>query len=297
MSTLRCASRSRRSTSLAGALLDPRLRRGQQPGPELHRLAPADAGELPGLEHPDQQALHARGQILDLVNEERAVAGFLQHPGDLGAVALLAPEQACLRVRLAQAARHQGHERCAGARALLVQVAREGFAPGAGLADQQHRRGIARDLLQLGAQLLHDAALADRDGERCAEELAGLAVAAAGIERALHGAQQLGQRQRLLHEIEGAQARRLDRGLDRAVTGHHDHRAAVGGAGRPLAQQRDAVDVGHPDVEQHQVGYLPGARGARLRGVGGHVDLVALLGEDLLEQTADVRFVIDHENV
>ena len=130
-----------------------------------------------------------------------------------------------------------------------------------------------------------------------AEELAGLAVPAAGIERALDRAQQLGERQRLLDEVEGAEARRLDRGLDRAVAGHHDHRTAIGGAGRPLAQQRDAVDVGHPDVEQHEVGHLAGARGARLRGVGGDVDVVAFLGEDLLEQAADVRLVVDDENV
>ena len=134
-------------------------------------------------------------------------------------------------------------------------------------------------------------------GQRRAEQLARLAVAPAGIERALHGAQQLRERQRLLDEIEGAEARRLDRGLDRAVPGHHHHRAAVGGRGRPFAQQRDAVDIGHPDVEQHQVRDLARARGARLRRVGGDVHLVALLGEDFLQQAADVGLVIDHQNV
>jgi hypothetical protein len=39
------------------------------------------------------------------------------------------------------------------------------------------------------------------------------------------------------------------------------------------------------------------ARGARLRGVGGDVNLVAFLGENLLQQAADVRLVIDHENM
>ncbi len=36
----------------------------------------------------------------------------------------------------------------------------------------------------------------------------------------------------------------------------------------PFAQQRDAVRVRHPDVEQHEVGKARGARGARLGRVG-----------------------------
>ena len=51
-------------------------------------------------------------------------------------------------------------------------------------------------------------------------------------------------------------------------------------AGRPLLEQRDAVGVGHPDVEQHQVG--PGAlpRGAGLRCVLGEFDVVAFVIEN-----------------
>jgi hypothetical protein len=48
------------------------------------------------------------------------------------------------------------------------------------------------------------------------------------VERALDGPQQLGQRERLLDEIKGAEPGRFDCGLDRAVSGHHDHRTAVG---------------------------------------------------------------------
>ena len=41
----------------------------------------------------------------------------------------------------------------------------------------------------------------------------------------LDGEDQLGQRQGLFEKIVGAEAGRLDRGFDRAVTRHHDHRA------------------------------------------------------------------------
>jgi hypothetical protein len=34
---------------------------------------------------------------------------------------------------------------------------------------------------------------------------------------------------------------------------HHDHRHRQLAGRRPLLEQRDAVDVGHPDVEQDQV--------------------------------------------
>ena len=75
-------------------------------------------------------------------------------------------------------------------------------------------------------------ALADRHHERRHDELAGLALALAGIERALDGAQQLRERERLLDEVERAETRGFHRRLDRAVTGHHDDRTAVGAGGR-----------------------------------------------------------------
>src|SRR6202034_4940539 len=129
----------------------------------------------------------------------------------------LLSEQAALGVRLAQRARGQCDERRGAAWPALVDVTRDRLAARAGLADQQHRRGVRGELLQLGAQLLHPPALADRHRERGAENLAGLAVAAPRIERALHGAQQFRERQRLLDEVEGAEPRRLDGSLDRAV--------------------------------------------------------------------------------
>ncbi len=122
----------------------------------------------------------------------------------------------------------------------------------------------------------------------------GQALAPPGIERPLDRAQKLRERQRLLDEIECAQARRLDRRLDRAVPGHHDHRAVVAVGDRPLAQQRDAVGVRHPDVEQHEIGQLRRAGAARLRRVGGDFHLVAFLGKDLLEKPADVRLIVHH---
>src|SRR5437667_36255 len=169
-----------------GALLDAGLRRGEEPRAQAEGLAAPETRELPGLEHPDEQPLCGRRQVLELVYEERPAARFLEHPRHLLAARLLAPEEAALGVGLAQARGDQGHERGAGARALLVDVARKGLAPGSGLPHQQHGGSVGRHLLQLCPQLLHEAALADRHRVRRAEEPPRLAVAPAGIEGALH---------------------------------------------------------------------------------------------------------------
>ena len=150
-------------------------------------------------------------------------------------------------------------------------------------------------MLNLLAQVLRDFALADRNGEARSLRALGQALAAPGVECALDRPQQLRQRERLLDEIESAEPRRFDRGFDRPMSGHHDHRAVVAVGRRPFPQQGDAVRIGHPYVEQNQVGHLRRAGGARLGGVGRDVDLVALLGEDFLEQAADIRLVIHHQ--
>jgi hypothetical protein len=80
------------------------------------------------------------------------------------------------------------------------------------------------------------------------------------------------------------------------VTAHHDHRHRQLAGGAPLLEQADAIDVGHPDVEQHEVGPHLLARGARLRRVLGHLDRMTFVGQDLRQQRADADFVIDDED-
>jgi hypothetical protein len=101
------------------------------------------------------------------------------------------------------------------------------------------------------------------------------ALAGGGVGRALaglgqgllHGAQQLLQRDGLFQEGAGAVLGGFDGGVDGAVAAHHDHRHLQLAAGGPFLEQRHAVDVGHPDVQQHQVGAQQFAHLARLGGV------------------------------
>src|SRR6185369_13959123 len=125
------------------------------------------------------------------------------------------------------------------------------------------------------------------------QRAARLTAIATGVQRALDGAQQLGERQRLLDEIEGTEPRRFDGGLDRTMTRHHHDGAGRAVRLRPLAQQRDAVCVGHPDVQQHEVGVVLRADRARLGSVRGNVYFIAFVREDLLQEPADFGFIVD----
>ena len=60
---------------------DAGTRRGDDAGFERHRLAAADAREAAALEHAAEQALRRGGQILDVAEEQRALAGLLEQPG------------------------------------------------------------------------------------------------------------------------------------------------------------------------------------------------------------------------
>ena len=165
--------------------------------------------------------------------------------------------------------------------------------PAARLADEQHRRAQAAHLVQALAQLLHDPRLA-----QLRHREAGARQDAPAGERLADRREQLRQADRLLEEIEGADARGLDRGVDRAVARHHHHRHREQPRSRPLLEERDAVRVRHPDVEQDEVGAHLLAQGARGLGVFGQAHAVALVAQDLEQQLADADFVIhDHDLV
>ena len=103
-------------------------------------------------------------------------------------------------------------------------------------------------------------------------------------------------RERLLEEVDRAEARGADRGVDRRVPAHHDDRRVVAAAAEPL-EQADAVAVGERDVEQHDV---VAALAQPLLGdldAAGDVDGVALERQRLLERGEDRGLVVDDEQV
>jgi len=109
--------------------------------------------------------------------------------------------------------------------------------------------------------------------------------------------QQLRQRNRFFDEIPSAEARRLDRGLDRAMAGNHDDRTRQSTAFAPLAQQADAVEIGHPDVEQDHVRALAPACITRRRGGFGDIDVNMTGGYDPTTTPADSPIIKAEEAV
>jgi hypothetical protein len=97
--------------------------------------------------------------------------------------------------------------------------------------------------------------------------------------------------ERLLEEIVGAQLRRLDRRLDRAVPADHDHeRGGVEGA--QALERLQSVDAAHLHVEEHDVRAPGFVRLERFRAARDRVHLVPLVFEQLAERGAHALLVV-----
>ncbi len=241
------------------------------------------------LEGAQEYALRLRAHLTELLNEKDSAFCTLESSG-LRAVA----EQLALRVLVRQVAAHHGDERSACLCALAGEKAREQLAAAAGLAREQRVRAVLRDASELLAQRAYRLALAG-GGDVLHGYAAPLALVAPNGERSFHGAQQLRERDGLLDEVDGAETRGFHGRVDGAVARHHDdgaHRPAF----RPLAKQRNAVGIRHPDVEQDEIEVLAFSRAARFLGVRGSRDVVAFFAQDLVDQSANVGFVVDNQN-
>ena len=117
------------------------------------------------------------------------------------------------------------------------------------------------------------------------------------LESTLDRQQQFRQRDGFFNKVIGAQAGRLDRGFNSPVPGHHDNRAGQATIFRPFAQQRNAVHILHPDVEQNKV-RAPRTPGlARRFTVLGRSHGITLVLEDIPHQGTNVRLVINNQNM
>jgi hypothetical protein len=209
------------------------------------------------------------------------------------------PEQLLGGVLLGHGTHRDLDERPVVARALVMDVPCKGRLAGARLATDQDPAVVLRDPARLFAQPVHHRRLADRLHHRLdmAAQIDVFALQSFILEGTLDCQQQLGQRDGLLDEIVGTQPGRLHRGFHSAVSGHHDNGAGQVAALGPLAQQGDAVHILHPDIEQDQVRTPRPARLACGFAVFGRGYRVTLVLEDVLHEVADIRLVIDDEDV
>ena len=171
---------------------------------------------------------------------------------------------------------------------------------GAGFAVDEHAaigRGHELDLLAQGAGL--DAFAGDLLFEaKLAAKLEVLRAETPGFDRILHDDQRPLQHERFFEQIEGAELSGFDRGLDGGVAGDDDDFGPGFGIHRAqLVQHFEAIAVGQPDVEQHDVVDRVARQNERVGRVAGGGDGVAFFAQNLFERIANLGFIVHDEDV
>jgi hypothetical protein len=233
--------------------------------------------------------LHQDRHVADLVQEQGAVVGLLELAevagSGAGEAAFFVAEQFAFDQLGGHGGAVQGDERPAFARAALMQGARDQLLAGAGFAQDADARFAGRHAVHLRHDALH--ALAGVHDLVLADALAQVAILvfqALQLEDVVHGEQQLVGGERLLQEIERAQAGGAHRHFDIGLPADHHHGQRDAERAQ-VFEQREAVLARHDDVAQHHVeglrfgeverargvvadgGFVPGqAEGARQRG-------------------------------
>jgi hypothetical protein len=213
----------------------------------------------------------------------------------------LVPEQLGLEQRLREGGAVDGDEGAGAPAAAVVQRVRHQLLAGAALAGDQHGRLALRDGVDAVEQAQHGRAAPDDVAARLALRQLGprpLELALQGQLRgdAIHLQDDLRDVEGLGDVVVGAFLERRDRVRHGAVGGDQDDV----GAGRLLphaAKQGQAVDLGQPDVADHDVEDVGRDEGQRLGAVGGQRDPMSGLAERVTDQHTEVELVVDEQNV
>jgi hypothetical protein len=172
---------------------------------------------------------------------------------------------------------------------------------GAALAGDQHRRDGAADALDEREHRLHLRALADDVVEgvfllQLAAQVDVLVGQLGAFERLLGDDLQLLDVERFRHVVVGAELHRFDRRLGRGEGGHHHHRRRRAAA-LDLAQQVEAVAVGHQHVAEHQRVAGAGEGALRLGGRMRGIDREPFRLEEQRQEVENTVLVVDDEEL
>ncbi len=283
--------------------------RADQPEVHLDEAIAADRPVLALLQHAQQLGLQQQRHLADLVEHQRAAGGQLEQAdlvaGRAGERALLVAEQLRLDQLLRQRRAVDLDERALRAAAAHVDRVGDQLLADAVLAlDQDVGVALGHRLDQL-EQLAHLLALADDVRERVLIAhllLQPLVLRALDLQvgRAIEDRDDAGGIEiRFFEEEERAGLAGFERARDRADAADHDHLRRVVDR-LQLAQQRDAVDVGQHQIEQHHVGPPRAEQFYRARADqrGAHfvAGRAAALLDHHLQPVGDHRLVVDDED-
>ena len=272
---------------------------------DLDRLHAAEAHELALLHHPQQLGLRLDRDVANLVEEDAALVGQVEHallrvdrPGER---ALDVAEEGRLEQVGRQVAGVDRDERLVGARRVAVDGPRHQLLAGAALAGDEDGRAARRRLDDQVEDLLHPRAAADDAGELVVARLQVLLEGDVlghqppALDGVVEDDQHLVVLERLGDVVERALLHRADRRLHRGERRHHDHRQLV------VDRPHRVEDLQPVHLRHHHVGddgverrrarqFEPVATGR------GDAHGVALAGQQRLEDLAHDLFVVDDED-
>jgi hypothetical protein len=252
----------------------------------------------------EELRLERRGDVADLVEEDRAAVGKLEEPLlavlGVGEGAPLVPEELRLEERLLERGAGHGEKGAARPGALLV----DGFGheplAGSALAEEEDRRGVGLghaadevEHLQHPRALAHDRLSAF--GWPGAPEDLHLAAEMVRLQGLLDDVDHLVHVEGLVDVVVGAELHGPHRGIHRGV-GRDEDREELRQALADAREHLEPVDVGQPVVEEQQVVFLLLQELEPLGAGLGRVDEVALALQPLRERPADELLVLDDED-
>ena len=274
--------------------------RGDDTNIDTDRPRRAEPLELAFLKHAQDLRLGHRGEVADLVEEQRAGVGQLEAPflaaGGAGEGALLVAEQLGLQEILGQGGAVDGDERAVLARRALVDGPRHALLAGAALAEDEHGgRGVGHLLDQRhhapeGRAGADHRPLAQQVVQALLQRLVLLDELAA-LERLVDQLQELLAAEGLGEEVVGAVLHGLDGFLHRAERGQEDD-VQVGRDGLGRAQQLEAGEPRHLEVGDDEVDAAALHALQRGASVGGQQHAVALARQRALEALAQAGIVV-----
>ncbi len=220
--------------------------------------------KFPFLEHAEQFRLHLQWHVADLIEENGAVRGEFQfsHRGgnSSGERPFFMPEK--LRFDQPLGDRRTVNRNKGFFPLLTVVMDRLGdqLLACARLAGDQHAHPAGGHLADGFENLLHRRGAADKVVHPVLradflDHPGEVALLMHRLQRSVDHQFQLVRVDGFADVLESAELHRPNRGFHVLICGDHDHRQ-IGALLFHLFQQRDAVEVRHPDVRYHQVGLL-----------------------------------------
>ena len=267
---------------------------------DLFLLGAADLGKGPGLDETQQFGLQVQVHLADFIEEQGAAIGLRRCAfvvaDRTGKGAFDVPEDFGLHQVFGNGGAVEHDERLLAARGHAVNGLGRDFLAGAGLAGDEGGRLRRRGRFHHAVDDLHGLGFADEALKALGRDRLGggdhLLLDGLALERGFDGLYQPLAVEGLDQKVVGPAAHGLDRHVDRAVGGDHDH-GSLQAAFLDEVEDFSAAHIGQAHVEQDQVRLVGGELIEGFLATAGVGDVERLVLEVLFVQRNQRLFVFD----